>query len=545
MASHNLDLEPVGRKHSTKELVNKPIGLVMQEDLARAKVKDEALTFVVLGASGDLAKKKIYPTLFNLYKKDFFPPKVRIVGYARSQLTDRELVDRLRPYLKAKTDKDKTALERFLSVCFYFSGSYDKVDDFHSLNQYMLDWELKQGDHTNRIYYLALPPSVFIPVTQMIHDAAMNPVDRGYTRVIVEKPFGKDSESSAVLSNHLSHILTEDQIYRIDHYLGKEMVQNLLVMRFANRFFTPIWNRDNIQCVRITFKEPFGTQGRGGYFDEFGIIRDILQNHLLQVLSIVAMEKPVSLHATDLRNEKVKVLKAIQAVRLDETVLGQYVASNIPGNKDSKSGYLDDPTVPEGSNTPTYASCVLHINNERWEGVPFIMKCGKALDERKADIRIQFKDVPGDIFVGETTHRNELVIRLQPDEAVYIKVNIKSPGLHSRPLQCELDVTYKSRFEEELPDAYERLILDVLRGAQGSFVRTDELAEAWRIFTPLLHEIENKKIKPEPYPYGSRGPPAGDELARKYGYIYHKGTYLWQDKKEEPPTGKPFGYTMK
>eukprot|EP00124_Ichthyophonus_hoferi_P004994 Ihof_evm3s633 gene=Ihof_evmTU3s633 len=491
------ELHPVVPMQSTKEFINRPIEAVLKDDVMRINIDKQILTIVVLGASGDLAKKKIFPMIFKLYKKEFLPSRVNIIGYARSVMSTEQLIEKIHPYLQKNEAKCGDLLRKFYSLITYQQGSYNETKDFVRLNEKLLEWEITQDGPASRIFYLALPPSVFIPTTQCLHDAGLTKATKGYTRIIVEKPFGHDSESSAILSDHLSGLFPENQIYRIDHYLGKEMVQNLLVMRFANRLFNPIWNRDNVACVRITFKEPFGTMGRGGYFDEFGIIRDIMQNHLLQVLSIVAMEKPVSLHSTDLRDEKVKVLKCIAPVSLEETVLGQYVASNIPGNEDSTSGYLDDPTVPKDSVTPTYASCVLHIKNERWDGVPFIMKCGKALDERKADIRIQFKDVPGDIFSGHTTYRNELVVRLQPDEAVYMKFNIKSPGLDSRPLQAELDVTYKSRFQEEdLPDAYERLLLDVIRGSQGSFVRTDELAEAWRIFTPLLHVLDKKEIVP-------------------------------------------------
>eukprot|EP01134_Creolimax_fragrantissima_P006738 CFRG6738T1 len=496
-------------------------------------VFDSALTIVVFGASGDLAAKKTYPTLFSLFVHNFLPKETQIVGYARSKLTKEKLIEKMKPHMKANSD-EKKFLDEFYEMLSYVPGSYSESSDFENLNMEINKWEEKKPNgKANRLHYLALPPSVFEDVTSHIKSKAMTDPDSKYwTRIIVEKPFGKDSASSAVLSKHLGSLFKEEQIYRIDHYLGKEMVQNLLVMRFANSMFQPIWNRNFIKCVRITFKEPFGTQGRGGYFDEFGIIRDILQNHLLQVLSIVAMEKPVSLDSQDLRNEKVKVLRAIGAVSAENTVLGQYVASNIPNDEDSQLGYLDDPTVPDDSKTPTYASTVLYIENERWDGVPFIMKAGKALDERKADIRIQFKDPPGDIFgtMGEV-NRNELVIRLQPDEAVYMKLNIKSPGLTSKPQQAELDVTYKDRFvEERLPDAYERLILDAIRGEQGHFVRSDELAEAWRIFTPLLHDIDAGNVPSDEYPYGSRGPPKGDELAMEHGYVYHEGTYLYKTK---------------
>lgn len=262
--------------------------------------------------------------------------------------------------------------------------------------------------------------------------------------MIIEKPFGRDLTTSNELSTHLAKLFTEDELYRIDHYLGKEMVQNLIVLRFGNRIFSRIWNRDSIQSVVISFKEPFGTEGRGGYFDEFGIIRDVMQNHLLQILSLIAMETPISKDADEIRNEKVKVLRSIPEVELADTVLGQYVGDE-NGEGEAKLGYLDDKTVPANSTTATFATCMLKIKNERWDGVPFILRCGKALNERKAEIRIQFKEVPGAIF-DTPCARNELVIRVQPGEAVYMKIMTKRPGINFTPEETELDLTYKHRY---------------------------------------------------------------------------------------------------
>jgi len=347
---------------------------------------------------------------------------------------------------------------------------------------------------------------------------------------VVEKPFGKDSESSAKLSSELSQLFSEDQLYRIDHYLGKEMVQNLMVLRFANLVFEPVWNKNFIKNVTITFKEDIGTQGRGGYFDEFGIIRDVMQNHLLQIFSLVAMEPPVSLNAEDIRNEKVKVLRCVPPIIKEEIATGQYLADP----KGKEPGYLDDPTVPKGSVTPTYATAILHINNQRWAGVPFILKCGKALDERKADIRIQFQPSANNVFTGTGVvpeeSPNELVMRVQPNEAVYLKMLSKKPGLTADLVYSELDLTYKSRFDldKPLPDAYERLIYDVVRGDHNLFVRDDELEAAWEIFTPILHKIEREKILvPEKYEFGSRGPKSSDELIQRFGFTKSRG-YTWK-----------------
>ncbi|XP_048689495.1 glucose-6-phosphate 1-dehydrogenase isoform X2 [Lepidochelys kempii] len=442
------------------------------------------------------------------------------MGYARSKITVADIRKQSQPYFKVEPDEQEK-LEEFFARNSYMSGTYDDSTSFRRLNAH-LD-ALHNGDKANRLFYLALPPSVYEHVTRNIKECCMG--HGGWNRIIVEKPFGKDLESSNKLSNHIASLFREDQIYRIDHYLGKEMVQNLMVLRFGNRIFGPVWNRDNVACVILTFKEPFGTEGRGGYFDEFGIIRDVMQNHLLQMLCLVAMEKPASTNSDDVRDEKVKVLKCISELQLGNVVLGQYMG-NPDGVGEARKSYLDDPTVPTGSNTATFAIAVLYVDNERWDGVPFVLRCGKALNERKAEVRLQFRDVPGDIF-HQQCKRNELVIRVQPNEAVYTKMMTKKPGMFFDPEESELDLTYGNRYKDvKLPDAYERLILDVFCGNQMHFVRSDELREAWRIFTPLLHKIESERIKPIPYCYGSRGPPEADELMKRVGFQY-EGTYRW------------------
>lgn len=477
--------------------------------------------FVTLGASGDLAKKKIYPTLWWLFRDNLLPKTTTFFGYARSNMTIEQLREKCHPYMKVKPDEQEK-YEEFWSLNRYVSGSYDSEEHFRKLNSELQKQE--QVSMANRLFYLALPPTVFETVTVHIRNVCMG--QKGWTRIIIEKPFGRDAASSQRLSDHLATLFKEEQIYRIDHYLGKEMVQNLMTLRFGNRIFNPTWNRDNIASVQITFKEPFGTQGRGGYFDEFGIIRDVMQNHLLQILSLVAMEKPASCHPDDIRDEKVKVLRCIKQLELEDVVLGQYVGNLESDDSEARLGYLDDPTVPSGSNTPTYALAVLKINNERWDGIPFILRCGKALNERKAEVRVQYQDVPGDIFDGKAK-RNELVVRVQPGEALYIKMMTKSPGITFDMEETELDLTYGSRYKDlKLPDAYERLILDVFCGSQMHFVRSDELSEAWRIFTPLLHRIEKEKIQPIPYKYGSRGPKEADDMAKENNFAYY-GSYKW------------------
>uniref|UniRef100_A0A8C2HHA5 glucose-6-phosphate dehydrogenase (NADP(+)) n=1 Tax=Cyprinus carpio TaxID=7962 RepID=A0A8C2HHA5_CYPCA len=443
--------------------------------------------FIIMGASGDLAKKKIYPTLWWLFRDGLLPEQTYFVGFARSNLTVDAIRTACMPYMKV-ADSEADRLTAFFSRNSYISGKYVDESSFSNLNTHLLS--LPRGTEANRLFYLALPPSVYHDVTKNIKHQCMS--TKGWNRIIVEKPFGRDLQSSEELTSHLSSLFTEDQIYRIDHYLGKEMVQNLMVLRFGNRIFGPIWNRDSVACVVLTFKEPFGTQGRGGYFDDFGIIRDVMQNHLLQMLSLVAMEKPASTSSDDVRDEKVKVLKCIEP---------QY--------------------IPDSLSLPEY-DCPVSLS----PGVPFILRCGKALNERKAEVRLQFTDVPGDIF-NTQCRRNELVVRVQPNEAIYAKMMSKKPGVYFSPEETELDLTYHSRYRDvKLPDAYERLILDVFCGSQMHFVRSDELREAWRIFTPLLHQIEKEKTPPIKYKYGSRGPAEADELVQKVGFRY-EGTYKW------------------
>ena len=345
---------------------------------------NEALTIFVIGASGDLAKKKTYPSLFDLYRHGFFPEKTVVCGYARSKKTDEDFRAQIGPFLKNGTESEK---EAFLSLCIYRNGAYDSASQVGGVFEELKELEAASGrPRANRLFYFAIPPNVFVPIGQSLKEAVVGPQeeaggDIGWSRLIVEKPFGKDSESFEKLNGGMSALYSEDYLYRIDHYLGKEMVKNLLVLRFSNAIFEPLWNRDRVQSVTITFKEDFGTKGRGGYFDTYGIIRDILQNHLLQVMTLVAMEPPVAVsgegYANHVRNEKVKVLNCIEPIKLENAVLGQYMAA--PDG--SEVAYTEDPTVPDDSVTPTFATVVMFIKNPRWDGVPFILKVSSCVSQ--------------------------------------------------------------------------------------------------------------------------------------------------------------------
>uniref|UniRef100_A0A2P2L362 Glucose-6-phosphate 1-dehydrogenase n=1 Tax=Rhizophora mucronata TaxID=61149 RepID=A0A2P2L362_RHIMU len=341
---------------------------------------ESSVSITVVGASGDLAKKKIFPALFALYYEDCLPKHFTVFGYARSKMTDAELRNMVSKTLTCRIDKRENCgekMDQFLKRCFYHSGQYDSEDNFAELDKKLKEHE--GGRVSNRLFYLSIPPNIFIDAVRCATSTASS--GNGWTRVIVEKPFGRDSESSASLTKSLKQYLNEDQIFRIDHYLGKELVENLSVLRFSNLIFEPLWSRQYIRNVQLIFSEDFGTEGRGGYFDNYGIIRDIMQNHLLQILALFAMETPVSLDAEDIRNEKVKVVRSMRPIRLEDVVVGQYKSHTKGGV--TYPAYTDDKTVPKNSLTPTFAAAALFIDNARWDGVPFLMKAGKALHTKR------------------------------------------------------------------------------------------------------------------------------------------------------------------
>ncbi|KAL0709437.1 hypothetical protein Bca4012_016415 [Brassica carinata] len=510
-------------KASLKGLKDEVLSVLSQEAAKVGSASDgqnqSTVSITVVGASGDLAKKKIFPALFALYYEDCLPEHFTIYGYSRSKMTDVELRNMVSKTLTCRIDKRANCgekMEEFLKRCFYHSGQYDSQEHFTELDKKLKEHEA--GRISNRLFYLSIPPNIFVDAVKCASSSASSV--NGWTRVIVEKPFGRDSETSAALTKSLKQYLEEDQIFRIDHYLGKELVENLSVLRFSNLIFEPLWSRQYIRNVQFIFSEDFGTEGRGGYFDHYGIIRDIMQNHLLQILALFAMETPVSLDAEDIRNEKVKVLRSMRPIQMEDVVIGQYKSHTKGGV--TYPGYTDDKTVPKDSLTPTFAAAALFIDNARWDGVPFLMKAGKALHTRRAEIRVQFRHVPGNLYNRNTTGcdldkaTNELVIRVQPDEAIYLKINNKVPGLGMRLDRSNLNLLYSARYSKEIPDAYERLLLDAIEGERRLFIRSDELDAAWSLFTPLLKEIEEKKRIPEYYPYGSRGPVGAHYLAAKH-----------------------------
>lgn len=481
---------------------------------------DKELSIIVVGASGDLARRKIFPALFSLYCQGSFPERFNIVGFARTAMTDDEFRGRITEKLTCRYTPGESCsarMDAFLARCRYVSGQYGSRDAFLDLFQVLR--QMEAGPDADRIYYLAVPPSVFLDVARAVGGAGLVRCGSGdpWSRVVIEKPFGRDRDSSDELTRQMGMVFREDQTFRIDHYLGKEVVQNLMVLRFANLIFEPIWNREHIRGVQISWKEELSVDGRGGYFDSYGIVRDVMQNHLLQIMALLAMERPSGLDGRSIRNEKVKVLRTVPPVSVEDMVIGQY--NGVTRDGDTFPGYREDTTVPEDSLTPTYAAAALRIDNDRWRDVPFLITAGKALDARVTEIRVHFREVPGNLFCGQTgcPPPNALVIRVQPREGIYFSIVNKIPGLGMQLDVKNLDLSYTSAFSDAIiPDAYESLLLDVVRGEKTLFIRNDELEAAWDVFTPALRQMEESRIAPEPYAFGSAGPAAATELARRY-----------------------------
>lgn len=470
------------------------------------------LSIVVLGASGDLSRKKIFPALFALDSRGLLPPGTRVFGLARSRFSHAEFRREIAANLTCRyTPRESCAekTEAFLDRCFYLPAAYDSPDSFLELHRLMRG----QGepDNANRLFYFALPPFLFQPAANamgasgLVQCSDSRALPSGWTRVVVEKPFGRDRVSAGALHEAMGSIFSEPQIFRIDHYLGKEMIQNLLTLRFANRVFEPLWGREHVESVRISFRENIGVPGRGGYFDQYGIVRDILQNHLTQMLALTAMERPACWAPECVRSEKVRLLRAVRPLCPEEMALGQYGETSAAGIR--LPGYQEEAAAP-GSRTPTHAAAVLHVDNERWRGVPFLLEAGKALDNRLTEIRIHFRAVPEGFYPASCLMtRNELVVRVQPDEAVLLRILNKAPSLRMRVAETELNLRYETAFGgEPLPDAYESLLLDAIAGDKTFFLAQEEIEAAWDIFTPALHAAEESGLVPEIYPRGTAGP---------------------------------------
>lgn len=468
-----------------------------------------SLCIAVIGATGELARKKIFPALFALFYSGFLPENVGIFGYSRKDLTDEGLRSIIAATLTCRVDHQSNCgdkMHAFLNRTYYLNGGYDNKVGMAKLNAWM---EMIEGESVaNRIFYLSVPHEALLDVASSLADHAQT--RKGWNRIIIEKPFGFDAVSSHQLTRSLLSKFEEKQIYRIDHLLGRNIIENLTVLRFSNLVFEPLWSRKYIRNVQIILSEDLGMQ-IGRYFDGYGIIRDIVHSHILQTIALLAMEPPISLDGEDIRNEKVKVLRSIRKLELSNVILGQFKASS----EDHVDVYLNNLT-------PTFFAAALYIDNARWDGVPFLIKAGMGLIQHRVEIRIQFHNVPGNVYRECIGHNidlatNELILRDAPDEAILVKVNNKIPGLGLQLDASELNLLYKDKYNVEVPDSYEHLLLDVIDGDNHLFMRSDELAAAWNILTPILHEMDKNNIAPELYELGGRGPVGAYYLCAKHG----------------------------
>jgi len=512
---------------------------------------------VIFGASGDLANRKLLPAIYRLSQQRLLPPNSIILGYARSPLSDDDMRQRARTSMLGNPEVEfqNADWEAFASRLFYISGEYDDSEGFLRLSERIATLEDQWSIGGNRLFYLSTPPSVYEPIISRLGTAGLVAPARkqSWTRVVIEKPFGSDLQSAHKLNDHVLSVFNEDQVYRIDHYLGKETVQNVLVFRFANGIFEPIWNRNYVDNVQITVAESIGVEGRGGYYEKSGALRDMMQNHLLQLVSLTAMEPPIAFDAKAVRDQKVNLLQAIRPLQPEEVpeyvVRAQYGAGTAATRP--VPAYLDENGVASDSTTETYVAWRLEIDNWRWQGVPFYLRTGKALPRKASEISVTFRRAPHLLFdsaegfdnpdsqydtgVRSTTHglrlngdslsRNVLTMRIQPDEGITLKTLAKRPGPSVNLTPVNLEFTYGHSFGEP-PDAYQRLLLDVVLGDSTLFTRRDEVELAWQRITQVLDgwrmQEESTANGKEPfrlphYPAGTWGPKEADSLLEKEG----------------------------
>ncbi|QEH34199.1 Glucose-6-phosphate 1-dehydrogenase [Aquisphaera giovannonii] len=499
----------------------------LRQSLPRARVP-EPCAVVLFGSTGDLAHRKLVPALYNLARGGNLPSECAIVGFARRDWSDDDLRAEYEKTLEKEGGPDfKEIWPQFSTRLVFSPGNFDDPESYRKLKEKLEELDRTHGTRGNRIFYLAVSPEFFETIVEQLGKAGLiypRHQESPWSRVVIEKPFGHDLGSAKELSRDLSKVLDESQVYRIDHYLGKETVQNILAFRFGNSIFEPIWNRRHVGAVQITVAEEVGMSGsRGAYYDTAGAIRDMVQNHMMQLLCLVAMEPPTDLSADVVRSEKVKVLQALPRWKPEDVyrnvVRAQYTAGSIEGKE--VPGYLQEKGVKPDSRTAPYVAMRLELNNWRWAGVPFFLRTGKRLPKRATEIAIQFRRPPTELFEPEVdghTGMNQLVLRIQPNEGASLAFEAKIPGSRRRLQEVRMDFRYGTAFAVPPPEAYERLLLDVMLGDPTLFTRTDEVDSAWRFITTILDAWELPDAPPPVnYVAGSWGPLEADKLLEADG----------------------------
>ncbi|HHF3476851.1 TPA: glucose-6-phosphate dehydrogenase [Haemophilus influenzae] len=485
---------------------------------------------VIFGASGDLTHRKLIPALYNLYKIGRLSENFSVLGVARSELNDEIFREKMREALIHNEETTPDTLDAFCSHLYYQAVNTSDAQDYGKLVPRLDDLHDKYQTCGNTLYYMSTPPSLYGVIPECLAAHGLNTEEYGWKRIIVEKPFGYDEKTAQTLDVQIHRFFEEHQIYRIDHYLGKETVQNLLVLRFSNGWFEPLWNRNFIDYVEITGAESIGVEERGGYYDGSGAMRDMFQNHLLQVLAMVAMEPPAIINANSMRDEVAKVMHSLRPLTAEDMehnlVLGQYTAAQINGKMEN--GYLEEKGVPTDSRTETYIALRCEIENWRWAGVPFYVRTGKRLPARVTEIVIHFKTTPHPVF-SQNAPENKLIIRIQPDEAISMRFGLKKPGAGFEAKEVSMDFRYADLAGAQVLTAYERLLLDAMKGDATLFARTDAVHAAWKFVQPILDYKANGGRIHE-YEAGTWGPVAADKLIAKQGKVWRKPSGLMKKK---------------
>ncbi len=482
---------------------------------------------VIFGASGDLTKRKLLPALFHLEQQGLLPKDFAVVGVARRDLSATFAPDMQDGILKGGgVDAGDSKLKPFVDRVRYFATNFDDDAGFDKLKEYLAGLDKELGTKGNRLFYLAVAPEFFADIAQRLAKHGMTQAPQGsWVHVIIEKPFGVDLESARTLNTEINKVLGENQIFRIDHYLGKETVQNILVFRFGNGIFEPVWNRNFIDHVEITAAESIGIEGRGPFYETAGALRDVLQNHVMEVLSFVAMEPPDNFESAAVRTEKLKVWKAIEPIPVEDAVRGQYAAGMVDGQK--VIGYRQEDRVNPESTTETFAAMKLSIENWRWAGVPFYIRAGKRLAKRVTEVTVTFKQPPLHLFKGNASDAsvcpNVLKLRIQPDEGITLIFGAKVPGPTTNVKPVEMHFSYADAFGKSSANGYERLLLDAMLGDGTLFAEREGVEATWALMTPILDAWKANPPKDFPnYEAGTMGPKAGDELLQKSGRNWAK-----------------------